>query len=213
MGESLTRETIREVLREVALPQPSSVGLPEAPARVIETRMVQPLVPPAAAAASIERIESRTEHTERVVERLVEREIERERPVEAAVPPAPFTPPPAPFTPPPAPRAAAVEREKHEEQTPGPPLRTPPAPQPKTRHAPPVVRPAPPYEARPAARSVQAPRRTPAPERKVEVRIGAIEIRANTPPPAEPPAAGERPAAENFDSYRRLRDYSGWFRG
>lgn len=50
-----------------------------------------------------------------------------------------------------------------------------------------------------------------APEPRVEVRIGAVEIRA--PPAPERPPERAPPAAEGFDDYQRVRASGSWEEG
>jgi hypothetical protein len=52
----------------------------------------------------------------------------------------------------------------------------------------------------------------PAPARRdVHVRIGAVEVRAQTPPaPVQPATARVRSTARGFDDYRAIRSHAGW---
>jgi hypothetical protein len=70
-----------------------------------------------------------------------------------------------------------------------------------------VIRPEP---AHPAVLPPLLQRANTPPEREsIHVRIGTVEVRATTPPPASPPA----PQHQGFDDYAMIRSYMGWERG
>lgn len=92
------------------------------------------------------------------------------------------------------------------------PARTEAAPQKKASEEPPRMHPA----AIPDA-PIPKPSHTRPPQREtgVEVKIGALEIRAVTPPPtpprSEPTPYYEEPV-EDLDAYRAIRQYGAWYR-
>jgi hypothetical protein len=46
----------------------------------------------------------------------------------------------------------------------------------------------------------------------IHVRIGTIEVRASTPPPARLPATPAAPLPSGFEDYALIRSYAGWER-
>jgi hypothetical protein len=83
-----------------------------------------------------------------------------------------------------------------------------PAPAPVASQA--AVRPAPVIMPEPARPQALPPLHRPAAAEpdSIQVRIGAVEVRATTPPPAPPPA----PVPQGFDDYSAVRSYAGWGR-
>ncbi|HEU0237379.1 MAG TPA: hypothetical protein VFR14_13145 [Candidatus Limnocylindrales bacterium] len=70
-----------------------------------------------------------------------------------------------------------------------------------------VALPRPAWLDRPPAIVVEPP---PAPQRSVQVRIGAVEVRAEAAPSAAPQSAARQSLARGFDEYRAIRSHAGW---
>ncbi len=203
--------SIRETPRDSGPPQPARAEtIREQPSGAIETVVIQPGPRLTTESRVIERIETRLERQERIVERLtedhVEREVQREPAGEQIERQAQDSPVPIRIAPN-RQQAQAGEATRQSARAPAPAQLTASVQRP-------MVKPTPAMARFSAPALPPTPRRAPVIERRVDVRIGTIEVRANVPPPpAAPRAAEEQPAAEEFGRYRGLRDFSGWFRG